>query len=119
MQAAAKAKEKLEKEQRREARRKRRERLNDEDGENEDIDPEDDDEEDEEEEDEEPQSQVKQAVRSGPYSMCRKARLAGFAKRFGLSPEQFAEHLRDNYQRHEIEQETIEPLTLAKEYLSA
>lgn len=128
MQEAFKAKEKLERQQR--ARRNRRERrkkktiinddgeeeeVTDEDADDDDIDPEDED----EEEEEAPQEQVKQAVRSGPYSMCRKARLAGFAKRFGLTPEQFAENLRDNYQRHEVEQESIEPLALAKEYLSA
>lgn len=134
MQAAMRAKERQERQQRREARRSRRERrkkkktivnddgeeeeVTDEDGEDDDVDPEDEDD-DEEDEDEEPQDQVKQAVRSGPYNMCRKARLAGFAKRFGLSPEQFAENLRDNYQRHEVEQETAEPLSLAKEYLSA
>ena len=43
----------------------------------------------------------------------------GFAKRFGLTPEQFAENLRDNYQRHEVEQESVGPLEVAKEYLSA
>lgn len=135
MQAACKAKERLERQQRREARRNRRERrkkkktivnddgeeeeVTDEDAEDEDIDPEDMDDDEEEEEEEEPQSQVKQAIRSGPYAMCRKARLAGFAKRFGLSPEQFGENLRDNYQRHEVEQESTEPAVLAKEYLSA
>ncbi|XP_052133580.1 transcription elongation factor SPT6 [Frankliniella occidentalis] len=131
MQAACKAIEKLERQQRKEAQRNRRERrkkkktiVND-DGEEEEVtddDVEDDDDLDDEEDDmeeDEPQEQVKQAVRSGPYSMCRKARLAGFAKRFGLSPEQFAENLRDNYQRHEVEQESVEPLVLAKEYLSA
>lgn len=40
----------------------------------------------------------------------------GLAKRFGLTPAQFAENLRDNYQRHEIDQEGVEPLELAKEY---
>ncbi|XP_026284387.1 transcription elongation factor SPT6 isoform X1 [Frankliniella occidentalis] len=131
MQIACKTKEKLERQQRKEAQRNRRERrkkkktiVND-DGEEEEVtdeDVEDDDDLEDEEDDveeDEPQDQVKQAVRSGPYSMCRKARLAGFAKRFGLSPEQFAENLRDNYQRHEVEQESVEPLALAKEYLSA
>jgi transcription elongation factor SPT6 len=42
----------------------------------------------------------------------------GFAKRFGLKPEEFAENLRDNYQRHDVEQETGTPLEIAKEYVS-
>lgn len=41
-----------------------------------------------------------------------------FAKRFGLTPEQFGENLRDNYQRHEVEQEAATPMELAKEYTS-
>jgi transcription elongation factor SPT6 len=39
-------------------------------------------------------------------------------KKFGLTPEQFGENLRDNYQRHEVEQEPTEPLEIAKEYIS-
>lgn len=62
---------------------------------------------------------VKQAVRSGPFTMCRKAGLDGLAKKFGLSPEQFGENLRDNYQRHEVEQEPTEPLEVAKEFVSS
>lgn len=37
------------------------------------------------------------------------------AEKFGLTPEQFGENLRDNYQRHDVEQYPIEPLELAKE----
>lgn len=44
--------------------------------------------------------------------------LDAFAKRFGLTPEQFGESLRDNYQRHEVEQEAASPMELAKEYVS-
>lgn len=61
---------------------------------------------------------LKYARDSGPYSMCRKAGILGFAKRFGLTPEQFAENLRDNYQRHDVEQEATEPTEIAKEYVS-
>jgi transcription elongation factor SPT6 len=42
----------------------------------------------------------------------------GLAKKFGLSPEQFAENMRDNYQRHEIEQEPQEPSVVAEEFKS-
>lgn len=43
----------------------------------------------------------------------------GFAKRFGLKPEQFAENFRDNYQRHDVEQEQVSPHELANEYCGA
>ncbi|RZF40546.1 hypothetical protein LSTR_LSTR000425 [Laodelphax striatellus] len=78
-----------------------------------------------EDEEEEPPTQdttVKQAIRSGPYSMSYFIELIfsdGFAKRFGLTPDQFAENMRDNYQRHEVEQEPLSPLELAKEYCSS
>jgi len=42
--------------------------------------------------------------------------LAGFAKRFGLKPEHFAANVRDNYQRHEVDQESVDPYKLAGEY---
>lgn len=61
---------------------------------------------------------VKLNVDSGPYAMCRKAGLSGFAKRFGLTPEQYAENVRDSYQRHEVEQEPNDPTDVAKEYLN-
>lgn len=61
---------------------------------------------------------LKQAAKSGPYAMCKKAGLDGLVKRFGLTPEQFAENLRDNYQRHEVDQEPIEPFELAKEFIT-
>lgn len=62
---------------------------------------------------------VKHSIRSGPYAICRKAGIGGLAKRFGLKPEQFAENLRDNYQRHDVEQEPSIPLELAKEFVSS
>uniref|UniRef100_A0A2M3YZ36 Transcription elongation factor SPT6 n=1 Tax=Anopheles braziliensis TaxID=58242 RepID=A0A2M3YZ36_9DIPT len=71
--------------------------------------------EDEAEEDE--QDQVKLNIDIGPYAICRKRGLTGLTKRFGLTPEQYAENVRDSYQRHEVEQETKEPLDVAKEYL--
>lgn len=41
----------------------------------------------------------------------------GLAKKFGLTPEQFGENLRDSYQRHETEQFPAEPVELAKDYV--
>ncbi|XP_013911784.1 PREDICTED: transcription elongation factor SPT6-like, partial [Thamnophis sirtalis] len=51
------------------------------------------------------------------YTICQTAGLDGLAKKFGLTPEQFGENLRDSYQRHETEQFPAEPLELAKDYV--
>ncbi|XP_045447974.1 transcription elongation factor SPT6 [Melitaea cinxia] len=67
--------------------------------------------------DEEPD--VKYAARSGPYELCRKAGIEPLVKKFGLSPEQFAENVRDNYQRHEVEQPPVPPLEAAEAFTSA
>jgi transcription elongation factor SPT6 len=40
------------------------------------------------------------------------------ALRFGLTPEQFGENLRDNYQRHDVDQCPMEPLELAADYVA-
>lgn len=50
--------------------------------------------------------------------LCKCTITAPLAKRFGLTPEHFAENLRDNYQRHEVDQEHVEPTDAAREYLS-
>jgi hypothetical protein len=39
------------------------------------------------------------------------------AAKFGLTPEQFGENLRDNYQRNDVEQFPIEPLEFAKDFI--
>ncbi|XP_034489678.1 transcription elongation factor SPT6 isoform X1 [Drosophila innubila] len=64
------------------------------------------------------EEQLKQAPNSSPYAVFRKAGICGFAKHVGLTPEQFAENLRDNYQRNEVNQESLSPTELAKQYLS-
>ena len=38
--------------------------------------------------------------------------------RFGLRPEQFGENIRDNYQRHEVDQCPMEPKQFAEEFVS-
>ena len=40
------------------------------------------------------------------------------ARKFGLTPDQFGENLRDNYQRHETQQHPLEPEDTAENYLS-
>lgn len=76
------------------------------------------DEEPEEEDEPQPEETLKHAYDSGPYAMCRKAGVCGLAKKFGLTPEHFAENLRDNYQRHDVEQEESDPTETAKAYVS-
>ncbi|XP_010894715.3 transcription elongation factor SPT6 [Esox lucius] len=74
----------------------------------------------EEEEDDEEQPKgpdLKLASRRDMYSICQGAGLDGLAKKFGLTPEQFGENLRDSYQRHETEQFPAEPMELAKDYI--
>uniref|UniRef100_A0A4W5L4X4 Transcription elongation factor SPT6 n=1 Tax=Hucho hucho TaxID=62062 RepID=A0A4W5L4X4_9TELE len=74
-------------------------------------------EEEEEEEEEEKGPDLKLASRRDMYSICQSAGLDGLAKKFGLTPEQFGENLRDSYQRHETEQFPAEPVELAKDYV--
>lgn len=115
MQEHSRLKEKeRRRDERREARRKERE-SNLEDG----VEVLDDEPDVDDEVDELPQEEgLKQAFDTGPYSMCRKAGICGFAKKFGLTPEQFAENLRDNYQRHDVEQEAQEPAETAKNFIT-
>ena len=60
---------------------------------------------------------VKQAHKRDFYSICQENGLGSLAAKFGLTPEQFGENLRDNYQRHETEQHHDEPETAAKDYV--
>ncbi|XP_063966332.1 transcription elongation factor SPT6-like isoform X1 [Lytechinus pictus] len=62
--------------------------------------------------------EIKQASRKSMYALCQDAKLTGLAAKFGLTPEQFGENLRDNYQRHDPEQHQASPLEAASEYLS-
>jgi len=40
------------------------------------------------------------------------------AHKFGLTAEQFGENLRDQYQRHDVDQHPAEPLELAEQYIT-
>ena len=40
------------------------------------------------------------------------------ARKFGLTAEQFGENLRDQYQRHDVEQDRAEPLELAQQFIT-
>ena len=64
-----------------------------------------------------PTTSVKQAHRRDFYAICQENGLASLSAKFGLTPEQFGENLRDNYQRHETEQHSIEPEEAAEDYV--
>ncbi|XP_031559934.1 transcription elongation factor SPT6-like [Actinia tenebrosa] len=53
------------------------------------------------------------------YTICIEAGLGGLARKFGLTPDQFGENLRDNYQRHETEQHPMDPGVAAESYLTS
>ncbi|CAL4068292.1 unnamed protein product [Meganyctiphanes norvegica] len=55
-------------------------------------------------EQEERSEELKKAVRRHEYEFLRKAGIEGLTKQFGLTPEQFGENLRDNYQRYDVDQ---------------
>ncbi|XP_065344159.1 transcription elongation factor SPT6 [Cloeon dipterum] len=120
MQEATKKKEKARAKEERE--RKRQERLarraDPENADEEDMDADFVDVEEEPEEDQETEN-VKQASRNSTYSLCCRANLQGLAARFGLTPTEFAENLRDNYQRNEIEgDEDQEPTVAAEQFIN-
>ena len=71
-----------------------------------------------EENNEVPEEAIKVSRDTGPYARCRKAGICSFAKFFGLTPEQFAENLRDSYQRHEVDQDSSDPYEMAKNYIT-
>ena len=60
----------------------------------------------------------KSAHRKDMYYYCRLGGLVQFAKRYGLSAEQFGENLVAEYQKHEIVQWGYEPNHLASEFIS-
>ena len=51
------------------------------------------------------------------FTICKDNGLGSLVKKFGLTPEQFAENLRDNYQRHEPGQVVEEPEELAEQFI--
>ena len=56
---------------------------------------------------------IKQSTRNTDYQLCLKNKLDLVAKEFGLSPEQFAEHVKDEFSSHDILQESEDPETFA------
>lgn len=62
-------------------------------------------------------SSIRLAQRKDTYTVCKEAGIIGLVSKFGLTPDQFGENLRDNYQRHEVEQYPIEPTEAAQDYV--
>lgn len=62
---------------------------------------------------------IKQALKKDFYAICQENGLGSLAAKFGLTPEQFGENLRDNYQRHDTEQHHVEPELAAEDYVQA
>ena len=79
----------------------------------------DDDDEDPEDADDDEEEDLKHASKADAYSLCVKFGVSGMAARFGLTPEQFGENLRDGYLRNEPEQDPSDVAEVAQEYLSA
>lgn len=71
----------------------------------------------EEKEPEEP-AKIKHIPHKNTYAICKDSGIDGLAKKFGLTPEQFGENLRDNYQRHEVEQYPVLPKEVASDYVT-
>jgi hypothetical protein len=62
---------------------------------------------------------MKQAQRNSNYNLCMKNKLGEVAKKFGLTPEEFADHVKCDFQNHEVNQCDEEPEEFATMYCTA
>ena len=60
----------------------------------------------------------RQSSRRNYYSLCKNFGFNSLASKFGLTPEQFGENLRESYQVHEPEQFPVEPEEASQEYVA-
>ena len=84
------------------------------------IENDDENEEDEEDNDEEDDGETKFtkfASKKDVYHHCKMSGLNSFAKNFGLTPEQYGENLQADYQKHEIDQWSVEPSMVATDFM--
>uniref|UniRef100_A0A1I8JEX7 Transcription elongation factor spt6 n=1 Tax=Macrostomum lignano TaxID=282301 RepID=A0A1I8JEX7_9PLAT len=64
-------------------------------------------------------NQLRRQANTRPqYRLCLEARLVGLARRWGLTPEQFADNLKEQFSRHEVDQCMLDPLEAAREFVS-
>ena len=61
---------------------------------------------------------MKQSQRNSDYNLCIKNHLGEVAKKFGLEPEEFAEHVKDDFQSTEVRQESETPTDFANHYVT-
>ena len=80
--------------------------------------PEDGSDEDMEEPDDPEDEDIKFAKKNDAYTLCVKYGISGMASRFGLTPEQFGENLRDGYARNDLEQDSQDVSEVATEYFN-
>lgn len=52
------------------------------------------------------------------YTSCQQFRIGQVVDKFGLTPEQFGEHISEGYARHEVEQVETTPTDTANEFIS-
>lgn len=52
------------------------------------------------------------------YQKCRQEGLGGLVQKFGLTPEQFGENLRDDYQRNNVSQHYTKPIDQASNFIT-
>lgn len=58
------------------------------------------------------------SIKRDTYAICREFKIGLLAAKYGLTPEQFGEHLSEGYHKHEVEQHEFDPLEAAREYIS-
>ena len=71
-----------------------------------------------EDQDDPEEEELKFAKKSDAYHLCVKYGISGMASRFGLTPEQFGENLRDGYARNDLEQDPQDVSEVATEYFN-
>lgn len=60
----------------------------------------------------------KPLIQTDYYGICKQAHLEGLVKKFGLKPDKLGENLYENYQKNEIDQYPIGPITTCEEFIS-
>jgi len=63
-------------------------------------------------------STLKLVQRKSMYTICKEGKIPQLVEKFGLTPEQLGENLRDNYTRNHVNKCEDEPLKLANELIS-
>lgn len=61
---------------------------------------------------------MKLSVKRDTYSICQEFGIGKMAAKFGLTSEQFGEHLSEGYHRYDVEQHEFDPIEAATEHVS-